>query len=371
MAPPKITILLVDDSLVVRHLVAAELAKDPALEVLAPAANGRAALARIATAPPDAVILDVEMPELDGLETLRAIRKAHGALPVIMFSTLTDHGAAATLDALALGANDYVAKPGSANNTAGQIGPVCRELADKIKELCTSSRGPVVAPKLPPRPPPPRLAQPRPAVSRRVGEIVVIAASTGGPNALVELLCGLPPDVPVPFLIAQHMPPVFTRLLADRLAEKAQLPVVEGQAGDLIQPGKVWIAPGDYHMVVQRRGTRLEIGVNQAARENSCRPSADVLFRSAAAVYGPGVVGVVMTGMGQDGLKGCEAISANRGQILAQDEASSVVWGMPGFVARAGLADAVVPLADLADQIMSRVRRPAAESVREVTRGSL
>lgn len=357
-----IKVLLADDSIIVRHLVTTELAKDPQLEVLEAATNGKAALAGVAALRPDIVVLDIQMPQLDGLATLAEIRRLHGSLPVIMFSTLTEAGATATLEALARGANDYVAKPRSTHQAAWQVEGVCREIADKVKALCATrpASGSV------PRPHPQRTqslvaALPLASAPRPVGpptriDAVVIGISTGGPNALAELVSSLPSELPVPILIAQHMPPIFTRLLAERLARTARVPVVEASDGDSVTAGKIWIAPGDLHMVVRQTGQRIELHTHNAPREHSCRPSADLLFRSAAEVYGSHTLAVLMTGMGQDGLQGSRVIRKAGGHIIVQDEASSVVWGMPGYVARAGLAEQIVPLRGLADAIMSRLR---------------
>jgi two-component system chemotaxis response regulator CheB len=372
MRAKRIKVLLADDSIIVRHLVTAELAKDPSLEVLEAATNGRAALAGIAALDPDVVVLDIQMPGLDGLATLTEIRRLYRRLPVIMFSTLTEAGVAATLEALARGANDYVTKPRS-NKTASQVGPVCQEISDKIKALCESTSG--AARPDGPRAGSPILPIPLAAAHRAGGssriDAVVIGISTGGPNALAEMIPALPPDLPVPVLIAQHMPPIFTRLLAERLAKTAQLPVAEASTGETVTPGRIWIAPGDLHMVVHRSGQRVEIRTHQAPRENSCRPSADLLFRSVAEVYGQYTLGVVMTGMGQDGLQGSRLIRKAGGHIIVQDEASSVVWGMPGYVARAGLAERIVPLRGLADAILSRVRSRVSGGLREEVRRTM
>jgi two-component system chemotaxis response regulator CheB len=197
-------------------------------------------------------------------------------------------------------------------------------------------------------------------------EVLVIGTSTGGPGALMDLIPQLPADFPVPILIVQHMPPVFTKLLADRLDATSRIAVGEAASSQSISPGRAWVAPGDFHMEVRRDGEIVRILTNRSAPENSCRPAVDVLFRSVASVYGPSVLAVVMTGMGQDGLRGCREIQAAGGQIIVQDEASSVVWGMPGFVARAGLADQVLPLSRLGDEIIARVmrqRRPVRAAV--------
>jgi two-component system chemotaxis response regulator CheB len=347
----KIRILIVDDAVVFRRLIANELANDPALEVVGTAANGRIALARMMQVNPDLVILDVEMPEMDGLATLAELRKTHRHLPVIMFSTVTERGAAATLDALALGASDYFPKPAEAGGLEASLAVIREQMIPKIKALCSAATSRTASPA------PVAVAAPAartPARSATV-EVVAIGTSTGGPNALAEVLPRLPGDFPVPVVIVQHMPPMFTRLLADRLSAQSALRIQEGSPGTVLQPGFAWIAPGDHHMTVVRDGTRVQLQLNQEAPENSCRPAADVLLRSVASVFGASSLAVIMTGMGQDGLRGCEAIREAGGQVLVQDEATSVVWGMPGHVARAGLADRVLPLSLIANEIVRRV----------------
>ena len=365
----KIRVLIVDDAVVVRRIVGDVLAGDPELEVAGAAANGRIALAKIPQVNPDIVTLDAEMPEMDGLETLAAIRKSYPRLPVIMFSTQTERGAAVTLDALALGANDYVTKPANVGSVAVAIQRIREQLIPKLKLLC--GRAADAETGLPqavstrtrasrPSPAPPRSADRARAEGRKAKariEIVAVGASTGGPNALAELLPIFPADFPVPIVIVQHMPPVFTRMLAERLTSQCQVPVSEGVCGGRLGPGRVWVAPGDYHMTVARDVLGGRLRLNQEPPENSCRPSVDVLFRSVADSYGPNSLVVVLTGMGQDGLRGCEAVHEVGGQILAQDEASSVVWGMPGFVVRASLADRVLPLDQIGQEIVWRVRR--------------
>jgi two-component system chemotaxis response regulator CheB len=362
---PKIRILVVDDSVVVRRMVSDALASDPQLEIAGAAANGKIALAKIPQVNPDIVILDVEMPELDGIGTLVGIRTMLPDLPVIMYSTLTERGAEATLDALSKGATDYVTKPSNVGSAAQGLECIRTQLIPKIKAICSRVLG--ISLPTPPaatsvsRTLPPRLAFPR--REERI-DIVAIGVSTGGPNALAILMPTFPRDFPVPMVIVQHMPPVFTRLLAERLAAKSQIEVKEGYMGAVLEPGCAWIAPGDYHMVVASDNRRVMLHTYQGPPENSCRPAVDVLFRSVADVYKPHVLAVEMTGMGQDGLRGCEHIRELGGQILAQDQASSVVWGMPGFVANAGLADKILPLDQLGMEIIRRVRN-GRESTRE------
>jgi two-component system chemotaxis response regulator CheB len=345
----RIRILVVDDSVVIRKLLSDTLSADRALEVVGLAGDGRIALAKLPSLKPDLITLDIEMPVMDGLETLAAIRKLYPKLPVIMFSTLTEHGAAATLDALSLGASDYATKPSNTGSPEVAIERIHRELIPKIKALC----GGVPLKLLP-------LPRTRPVVKARAPtnpriEILAIGTSTGGPNALAEVLPRIPNDFPIPIVVVQHMPPIFTRLLAERLASRSAIPVEEGSAGRVLSPGHAWIAPGNYHMKVIRGGMTCRLNLNQAPPENSCRPAVDVLFRSVAAAYGANVLAVVMTGMGSDGVLGAQKIRDAGGSVIIQDEASSVVWGMPGLVHASGLDDAAYPLDQIAGEITRRV----------------
>jgi two-component system chemotaxis response regulator CheB len=367
----KYRVLVVDDSVVVRRIVKEALQNDPDIEVVGVAANGKIGLAMVEQHSPDAITLDFEMPEMDGLQTLRQLRSRGFSTPVIMFSTLTERGALATLDALAAGADDYVTKPSNVGNVIESIRRISAELIPKIKALCYRSCAgrAVPSPADSPRAQatlatssvvkPVRQAPANPAaqfVSRPANiEIVAIGTSTGGPNALADVIPLLPRDFPVPIVIVQHMPPTFTRFLAERLSAASSIPVCEGRTGQVLEPGHALIAPGDFHMTLRREGTVVRVGIPQTPPENSCRPSVDVLFRSVAQVFGANVLAVVMTGMGQDGLRGCEQVKEANGQVVVQDEQSSVVWGMPGFVAKAGLADRVLPLAEIAGEIIRRV----------------
>ncbi len=355
---PQIQIMIVDDSLVVRKVLTNVLSSDPDLAIAGWASNGRLALAKLQTLRPDIILLDIEMPEMNGLETIPGIRKILPSVPIIMFSTLTERGAEATLDALALGASDYVAKP-SNQNMAATSEAIQRDLVPKIKALChfpIRVQNTVTGASRPAAPSPrPEIRFHSVPIRSAQLKIVAIGVSTGGPDALAKLLPSFPANFPLPVVIAQHMPAIFTMLLAKRLASKCALPVRECQPGDLLGPSCVWIAPGDYHMVVEQDEKRMRLGTHQGPRENFCRPSVDVLFRSVASVYGASSLGVILTGMGQDGLKGCEALSAAGASVIVQDEASSVVWGMPGFVARAGLAEKILPLDQICGEIMRRV----------------
>lgn len=365
----QIKVLVVDDAVVFRKGISDALAGDPDIAVQGTAANGRIALSKMALNLPDVVVLDVEMPELDGLATLSEIRRQWPKLPVIMCSALTKEGAQATIDALERGADDFVTKPVS-NSVAESIAHFRNELIPRIKSHCrkligvSSTARPALSTQTP-------TASPRislgsggypilPGGDGRV-DLVVIGVSTGGPNALAEIIPRLPGDLPVPVLIVQHMPPMFTKMLAERLAAKAAVAVQEASAGAVAEPGQVWLAPGGYHLVVSKPNGTFRLGLNQDAPENSCRPAVDVLFRSAATAVGGHLLAVVLTGMGEDGCRGCQSIRGLGGQVIVQDKATSVVWGMPGRVAGAGLAEKQLPLGDIAGEIVARVRhfRPA------------
>lgn len=355
MAP--LRILVVDDSVVIRKVLSETLASDPELEIVGTGSDGKIGLAKIAQFHPDLVTLDVEMPVMNGLETLVQVRKLYPHLPVIMFSTLTERGAAATLDALSLGASDYVTKPSNTGSMAGAIERIHADLIPKIKALCArkTPKAPrvapaaaVTAPSIAPRP------RPRPGIRQPI-QIVAIGTSTGGPNALAEVLPKIPKDFPVPIVAVQHMPPLFTKMLADRLASRANIPIDEGIPDATLAPGHAWLAPGNFHMTVKRSGVSWRLALNQEPPENSCRPAVDVLFRSVASAFGPNALAVVMTGMGSDGLIGAKKISDAGGQVIIQDEPSSVVWGMPGAIYNAGVADAAYPLNQLAAEITRRV----------------
>lgn len=347
----KIRVLVVDDSIVVRRVVTEVLDAQEDIEVAGSASNGQVALTKIAQLKPDLVVLDIEMPEMDGLTALTHLRQDHPRTPVIMFSSLTELGAKATLEALSRGASDFFAKPGGAGGLEASRKLIQAELVPAIRALCPrkmrahAKHEPVIPPH-------------KPSVHAAAARIdaIAIGASTGGPNAIAEVFAALPAKLPVPIFIVQHMPPMFTQLLAERLAKNSHIPTAEAHSGTHVEPGNAWIAPGDFHLVVAREGTRIVTQVQQDPPENACRPAVDPLFRSVASLYGRHCLAVVLTGMGQDGLRGCEAIRAAGGQILAQDEASSVVWGMPGFVVRAGLAEKILPLSMIAAEIVRRVK---------------
>ena len=344
---PKKRILLIDDAVVVRKALSEAIARDPALEVAATAVNGRVGIAKFAAMRPDIVLLDIEMPEMGGIETLQELRKIDARVPIIMFSSLTERGAAVTLESLSLGATDYVTKPSNIDGVA-TIDTITRDLIPKIRALCHL---PGIHGTFRPETELPRLLPPQPRLFSPV-RIVVIGVSTGGPDALARVLPQLPADFPVPILIAQHMPAIFTSMLAGRLSSRSGLSVRECVSGEPLLPGSAILAPGDFHMELRDRNGTLQLITSQGPRENFCRPSVDVLFRSVAQAFGARALAIVLTGMGQDGLKGCEMLRAQGARIYVQDEATSVVWGMPGFVARAGLADKILPLDRIAEEIV-------------------
>ncbi|MEI8382628.1 MAG: chemotaxis response regulator protein-glutamate methylesterase [Planctomycetota bacterium] len=386
-----IRVLLADDSAVTRRLLSEAMSSEPELEVVGMARHGSEALQLLPITRPDVILLDVEMPIMDGVETVTAIRKQDANIPIIMFSSITTAGGGATLDALAAGANDYATKPLKLGHVSESLTYICDELVPKIrmwgrkqhgrfsKPLTSLTRSPDSAsggdsqagvrtagkssfsgltPPAVPRPV--KLAG---SPSMDPVDLVVIGVSTGGPNALFDIFGAIPGDFPVPILIVQHMPPVFTGLLAARLDSISRLKVREAVNNTVIQPGEVWIAPGDFHMRVKRQRTDLVLELNQGPPENSCRPAVDPLFRSVAEVFGARCLGVILTGVGRDGEEGSRAIHKAGGQIIAQDEASCVVWGMPRAVTQAGLAHAVIPLSQMAAEINDRTRRGSIHSM--------
>jgi two-component system, chemotaxis family, protein-glutamate methylesterase/glutaminase len=358
----RIRVFLVDDTATVRHILTQILEEDTRIDVVGTAADGEQGLARLQRVDADILVLDVEMPGMGGLDMLRALKISHPDLPVIVFSSITERGAMVTIEALSLGASDYVPKPAMVGSPAAAREYIRSTLLGKIHALADRpSRSARVAAAVVPAPARAALTPApitMPASSRRASRIdaVVIGVSMGGPNALGEMFRQLPADLPVPLFIVQHMPAMFTRALAARLSQHGHLPVTECDAPMPALPGRALLAAGDYHLELSRDNDTVWAKPRYSDPVNFCRPSADVLFRSAAQVYGTNLLAVVMTGMGQDGLDGCRAIAAAGGQIIVQDEASSIVWGMAGSVARAGLADAQVPLVALVDEIVTRLQ---------------
>jgi two-component system chemotaxis response regulator CheB len=346
--------IVVDDSAVLRQLVVRTLAQDHDIEVVASAPNGPVAIERIARLQPDVVSLDLELPDLSGLETLRQIRRDFPDIRVVMFGSQTERGAASTFEALSLGADDYLTKGASAE--AGNLGAL---LVSKIKQFFVFPSEPAAIP-LPaikdlPLPVDPGAANPR--CSIECPKVILIGISTGGPEALAAVLPQVPADFPLPILIVQHMPPLFTRFLCDRLQDASKLPVREARHGEKLDSPKILLAPGDFHMRLSAPSPGAPPGIllDQGPLENSCRPAADALFCSAAQVFGGAALAIVMTGMGQDGLRGAAALKSLGAFVIAQDESSSVVWGMPRAVVEAGLADLVLPLKRIVPAMLNRV----------------
>lgn len=354
-----IQVMIVDDSAVVRGLLTRALETDPEIVVAATAMHGDAALRSLRKTPIDVVILDVEMPVMDGMTALPIILKEFPDVRVIMASALTYEGAEVTVKALALGAAGCIAKP-NAESTAAGIQQLSRELVPLVKAL-----GPRKGPE-PVRSPvggvrnvspvasnPVATSSTRPGTPALAPSILVIGTSTGGPNALSKVLSDLPPDFSLPILIVQHMPPMFTPMLAKHIQQDSKRPCKEAVHGGPIERGHTYVAPGDFHMFIDKLDNRMVTMLNQDEPEHFCRPSVNPLFRSAAKWYGNRTLAVMLTGMGDDGIEGTRDISAKGGQILAQDEATSVVWGMPAAVVRENLAHQVLPL----DQVAYAIQR--------------
>jgi two-component system chemotaxis response regulator CheB len=338
-----IRVLVVDDSAVVRGLLTRALSADASIVVAGTAHNGKVALDWLQKNPAEVVVLDVEMPVLDGLETLQQLRVQFPRIAVVMASSLTVRGAEITLRAMALGAAGCIAKPQS-SSMQDSIQQVVRELVPLVKALghkptaTTGSSRPVRREAAAVVPVPPR--------------VVVIGTSTGGPNALMAVLGAIPPDFPLPILIVQHMPPTFTPILARHLEQASRRKCREGVEGEVVQPGTTYVAPGGFHMEVARHESDLSIRITQGPPECFCRPSVNPLFRSVAVTCGRAVLAVILTGMGEDGLEGSRKLVDAGGHLIAQDEASSVVWGMPGAVVHAGLAHQILPLPQIAPAIV-------------------
>jgi two-component system chemotaxis response regulator CheB len=328
--------MVVDDSAVVRGLVSRQLAASPGIEVVCTAANGEIALKELERRPLDIVVLDIEMPVMDGLTALERILARAPGVRVIMMSTLTQRNAEISLRALRLGAADYVPKP--ENGIAGAE-EFHQELLAKVLALS--------APRTASRPTGARAAPSNLQPAPTAPQVLAIGASTGGPPALLQVFEALRGSVRQPILLTQHMPATFTALLAEQLARAGDRPCAEGQDGEAIQPGRCYVAPGGWHMTVGREGKTPVIRLNQDPPENFCRPAVDPMLRSAAEIYGPGVMAAILTGMGADGAAGCEAVSRAGGRFVVQDEDTSVVWGMPGAAAATGLAHEVLPISNI------------------------
>ncbi|MFZ5608718.1 MAG: protein-glutamate methylesterase/protein-glutamine glutaminase [Pseudomonadota bacterium] len=366
-------VLVVDDSAVIRGLISRWLEEDPAIQVVASAANGAIALSMAKKTQPELVILDIEMPEMDGLTALPLLIEAVPGVQVIMASTLTLRNADISLRALQMGAADYIPKPESRGQVASSL-DFRREVVEKVKALGaaarrtrglmppTTMRGPAIHDHATaeiagaPASKPPLALSLRPMTLEGPPRVLAIGASTGGPQALFEIFKTLKNDIKIPVVLTQHMPVAFTAILADHLQRLSGIPAREGVDGETLEPGRIYVAPGDYHMLVEEADGAPRIRITQDPPENFCRPAVDPMFRSLAKVYGPRVLSVILTGMGQDGLKGAREVVAGGGILLAQDAATSVVWGMPGTVAKAGICHAVLPLGEIAPRLKRLLR---------------
>lgn len=363
----KIRVMICDDSAVVRGLLSRLIESDPEFEIAATAANGEAAIRTLQRAPIDVVVLDVEMPVMDGLTALPKLLAIDRNVQIIVASTLTTRNAQVSLQALSAGAADYVPKPSSSGELNGSS-EFRRELLEKIRVLgqrARKARGSALpsSPLSPPR----GAAQPAAAPfraasaaggafvlrkpSNRKPQVLAIGSSTGGPQALTSLLSALPAGLDAPILVAQHMPATFTSILAEHLTRAARRPAAEAVEGESLAKGRIYVAPGGYHLKVEMRAGAPVLRLTQDPPENFCRPAVDPLFRSVAQAFGGAALAVVLTGMGADGAKGARVVADAGGTVIAQDEATSVVWGMPGATAQAGCCSAVLPLAEIAPMV--------------------
>jgi two-component system, chemotaxis family, protein-glutamate methylesterase/glutaminase len=362
-----INVLVVDDSVISRSLICRWLENLDDIKVVGTAADGRAAIQMVGRTPVDIVLLDIEMPILDGLSALPEILSARPGIKVIMASSLTRRNAQITLRALELGAIDYLTKP-SGNRSILEGADFRSEMLKKIRAFGGATKKYTAAPQhgrktTAPKLPDHNLKSLAPGIQLQstvtppvtAPQIIAIGCSTGGPNALNEFCRLLEKPLPVPVVIVQHMPPIFTDILAQQLQRSYNLPCTEARSGDVLQPGHIYLAPGDHHMRIRADGHNRVISVSQDEPINFCRPAVDPLFDSIAEVYGDKALGIVLTGMGRDGLRGATALHACGGKIIVQDEASSVVWGMPGAIAKAGIADEIGGITALVLSVKSRL----------------
>ena len=356
-----ILVMVVDDSAVVRGLISRMLEKDSSIDVVDTVSNGEIAVKRAQTLDLDVIILDIEMPVMDGLTALPKILEINPNVKVIMASTLTMKNAEISLKALQAGASEYIAKPSTSREmTGGQ--DFEHQLREKVKALGadrpvrdggspTAAKKAAKAKAIPKKPTAPITLKPHP-ITHPKPKSLVIGSSTGGPQALFELFKGLNGKINVPIVVTQHMPPTFTTILAQHITRSTGTPAAEAQDGDSLEPGKILVAPGDYHMLLKEQNGETVVKLNQDPPVNYCRPAVDPMIESAVKIYGKKTFGVILTGMGYDGRNSCKALVEAGGTVYAQDEATSVVWGMPGAVAEAGICSAVLPLTDLAPKIV-------------------
>lgn len=372
-ADDPVRIMVVDDSAVIRGLVSRALESDPELRVVASVGDGQMAINALQRQSIDVIVLDIEMPVMDGLQALPKLIAVDPAVKVIMASTLTARGADISIRALQAGAADYVPKPSSTRELSG-ADTFKRELTSKVKALGAAARragsrnrlGDRGRPPVPAAGVLPTRIRPLPAaiVLRDMPlqarpDIIAIGSSTGGPQALFEVLSHFRGGVSQPILITQHMPATFTTILAEHITRQCGCTCAEGKDGEPVVGGRAYLAPGDYHMTLATRNGTTVIALNKDPPENFCRPSVDPMVRSIVKIYGRRILAAILTGMGQDGLRGCEQVAAAGGIVIAQDEASSVVWGMPGAVATAGICNAVLPLSEVGPTLRKIASRTA------------
>jgi two-component system chemotaxis response regulator CheB len=359
-------VMVVDDSVVIRGLISRWIEAEPDMVVAASLRTGLDAVNQLERVNPDIAVLDIEMPELDGISALPKLLAKRPNLIIIMASTLTRRNAEISFKALSLGASDYIPKPESTRELAAAE-TFRHDLLQKIRHLGAKvrRRAPVSPPLAPvvgrapivarPVAPAPAASQPvvKRALTSTAPRVLLIGSSTGGPQALMSLVSEIGPVIDkFPVLITQHMPPTFTTILAEHLARSSHRPAHEGVHGEIIKPGQIYLAPGGCHMRVVRQGANAAIALDDGPPVNFCKPAVDPLFASAIDVWQNGILAVVLTGMGSDGMRGGKEIVAAGGNLIAQDEASSVVWGMPGAAAHAGICAAILPLNQIAPKLV-------------------
>ena len=347
METGKIKVLVVDDSFLMRRIISDIINSDGSLEVVARAKDGRDALEKVVSFSPDVVTLDINLPDINGIDVLQEIMKKKPTR-VIMLSAYTRSGASATMRALELGAVDFIAKP-SGEISLGLDKLKCEIIAkiktaakvDLNKYLDGFRAGDLTESK---------------KSAPGVNKLVVIGASTGGPKAVLDIMRDIPVDIQASFLIVQHMPKGFTLTFAERIGWQSGIRAKEAEESDTLASGRVFVAPAGFHLVLEEHKEEVKIKLNQDPPVNFVRPSIDVTMLSAAQIFGNNVIGVILTGMGKDGFEGAKKIKENGGKVIVQDEATSVVWGMPGSVARAGLADAILPLTNISQELLKYIR---------------